>query len=545
MGRKILFQVTAPALVVGLLLVGTCLVSAWSIHRLQTNLVSILSENVASLQAALDLENKIRELRYHSLVYFQTPNQAALKRIKDDEADFEKALEGIEKVASLPEEQKYLDNIKQGYKEYKDGVTDLQKKVDEHGPQTNFAQLLTEHPIRHVIDPCQRLWDFNKQKLDEYNRESNRISNQANLALLLLGLLGPIGGLFCGYGIVRGINRSIAQLNVRVRDVVHRLDRPVLNGTKKRPPDSDNLIDVASVTVAAGDLAAVDQQLQHVVHRVEEVMERLQRHHWEMLRAEQLAAVGRLAAGVAHEIRNPLTGMKLLVEAALRPQQRQSLSQEDLEVIHGEITRLEETVHTFLSFARLPALQQKACDLRDVLPRPLELIRTRARQQGVELIVQVPDQPLPVNVDASQLGTVLVNLFLNALDVMPCGGCLRVVLSEEDGDCCLQVCDTGPGIAAEITDRLFTPFASTKPTGTGLGLSLSRRIIEEHGGQITAGNRAEGGACFRITLPRNDREEGQGARDEGREKKIDIPLVPHAAPARSEPRAPRSSPLAP
>lgn len=502
MSRKILIQVAAPALIVGLLLVGTCVVSAWSIHRLQTNLVSIVSENVASLQAALELENKIRELRYHSLLYCQAPSEQVRTRIKEDEAAFEKALQGIDKVATLREERDYLEKIRQGYKKYKDLVTALEKEVDRHGPRNNFAQLLITHPIKYVIDPCQRLWEFNKKKLHEYDRESNRISSQANLALLLLGIGGPLGGLLCGYGIVRGLSRTIAQLHVRVRDVVHRLDRPEINGAKRKGKQSD-LIDVASVTVAAGgDLASVDQQLQQVVHRVEEVMERLQRHQWEMLRAEQLAAVGRLAAGVAHEIRNPLTGMKLLVEAALRPQQRQSLSQEDLEVIHGEITRLEETVHTFLSFARLPALQQQECDLRDIVGRPLELVRSRARQQGVELMIETPEHPLPVKVDAAQLGTVLVNLFLNALDVMPRGGRLHVLLSEDKEGCVLQVCDTGPGLAPDIANRLFTPFTSTKPTGTGLGLSLSRRIVEEHGGHISAGNRAEGGACFRILLPR-------------------------------------------
>src|SRR5262249_4226965 len=98
--------------------------------------------------------------------------------------------------------------------------------------------------------------------------------------------------------------------------------------------------------------------------------------------------------------------------------------------------------------------------------------------------------------------TVLVNLFINALDAMPRGGRLRVTLTAvPDGGYRLDVADTGPGIAPEIAARLFTPFLSTKPTGTGLGLSISRRIVEEHGGALTAANRPAGGACFSITLP--------------------------------------------
>jgi signal transduction histidine kinase len=230
-------------------------------------------------------------------------------------------------------------------------------------------------------------------------------------------------------------------------------------------------------------------------------MERLQRHHWEMLRAEQLAAVGRLAAGVAHEVRNPLTGMKLLVEAALRSRNRKPLSEEDLEVIHGEIARMEDTVQNFLSFARLPALERRRCDLREVIGRPINLVRARARQQQVDIDTALPEHPVMVDLDPGQFSTVLVNLFLNALDAMPRGGRLVIDLDTTDQDCRLRVCDTGSGIAPGITGRLFSPFASTKPTGTGLGLNLSRRIVEEHGGRILAANRPEGGACFTITLP--------------------------------------------
>jgi signal transduction histidine kinase len=105
-------------------------------------------------------------------------------------------------------------------------------------------------------------------------------------------------------------------------------------------------------------------------------------------------------------------------------------------------------------------------------------------------------------VDAAQVRTVLVNLFLNALDAMPGGGRLEVSLASGPGDWVrLCVADTGGGIAPEMLERLFTPFATTKATGTGLGLSISRRIVEEHDGRLEAANRREGGACFTITLP--------------------------------------------
>jgi signal transduction histidine kinase len=505
MNRKILFQVTAPAILVGLLLAGACLVSALSIQRLQRNLSRILSQNVASLEAALELENKVRQLRYHSLLYLTDPGPANRAVIKQDEQNFEEALEKARQAANTPQEAEYVAKIARGFGQYRDEMAHLRQQVKRDGPIKDLHLLTAINPIKHVVDPCEALYRSSREQLIASSRDSETASSRAQLALLFLGLGGPVGGGLVGYGIVRGLTRTIAQLSVRVQDVVQRLNGP-LDLSQGPHPDGAGaaVIDVAQVTVAPGDdLGGLDRQMQHVVRRVEEVTERLQRHHWEMLRAEQLAAVGQLAAGVAHEVRNPLTGMKLLVEAALRPGKRKPLSEEDLEVIHGEITRLEETVGNFLAFARLPAPQRQVCDLREALPRPLDLVRARARQQQVRLTVETPEAAVPVYLDAGQFRTVLVNLFLNALDAMPRGGELRVGLEAGDGECRLRVRDTGPGIAPDIAGRLFTPFASTKPTGTGLGLSLSRRIVAEHGGTLRAANHPEGGACFTITLPRS------------------------------------------
>jgi signal transduction histidine kinase len=511
--RKILFQVAAPAVLIGLLLVGTCLVGAWSIQRLETNLSHILSRNVASLQAALELENILRRLRYHSLLYLTRPTAPGLAQIEEEEQAFQAALDQAQNAAHTPAEYAILDRIARGFAQYRDEMARLRDEVARRGPRTDFQHLADTHPIRFIVDPCQDLGRAANEALERTAAESERVSRQARLTLLLLGVAGPLGGVLCGYGIVRGLHRSIARLQVRVHDVVHRLHAPLPPGPDT-PPSGDGLIDVGSLTVASdGDLGAVDRQLAHVVRGVEEVMERLRRQHWDMLRAEQLAAVGQLAAGVAHEVRNPLTGMKLLVEAALRPGALGRLTAEDLHVIHGEIVRLEETVQHFLSFARLPAPQRRVQDLRDLLGPPLDLIRARARRQGVQIEVAVPAQPLPASVDAGQIHQVLVNLLLNALDALPRGGRISVALDEAGGACRLCVRDTGPGIAPEMAGRLFTPFASTKPTGTGLGLSLARRIVLEHGGRITAEDRPEGGACFTITLPREEDFHHRGTED--------------------------------
>jgi signal transduction histidine kinase len=486
MNKRILIQVTAPAMVIGLLLLGACLAGAWYSNRVQKNLATLRTQTVISLQAAQKLEINLRQLRFHSFLYLIDPVPKHLEPIQQDEAGFEAALQAAQRAAHTPEERTYVEQIREGYQHYHDELAQLRDEVEHTRQPMDFRKLVEAHPIRKMVAPCQDLLHVSEAHMEQTFQESDHASQRARQALLFLALGGPISGLLCGYGIARGLSRSIYQLSVRLQSMAQRLDQ-----------------DVASVSVAAdGDIANLDKQLQKVVHRVEEVAERVQRHQHEMLRAEQLAAVGQLAASVAHEVRNPLTSIKLLVEAALRGHNCKPLCKEDLEVIHGEVVRLEQTVQGFLDFARLPQPRRSVVDLRNVVGQAIELIRARARQQGVELEAHGPQEPVQGNVDQGQLCTVLINLFLNALDAMPQGGRLEVSLETAPlAEVHLQVADTGPGIPAEVASRLFTPFTSSKPTGTGLGLSISRRIIEEHGGRITASNRPAGGACFTITLP--------------------------------------------
>jgi signal transduction histidine kinase len=487
--RKILIQVSGPTVLIGLVLFIACLVSAWWISRLQRNLARILSREVTSLQAAQELEIRVRSLRFHSFLNLIDPENTEQGPIQKANHDMKEQLERAEKVVQSPRERAVVEKIRKGYEQYRNDLASLPAELKALGPRPNLHELAKRHPVNQVVDPCLELLNLTKDQMEATAQEGEHVSRLVRLAMLGLGIIAPLSGLLSGYGIARGLTRSIFQLSVRVQDMAQHLDQ-----------------DVASVTIpAGGDIQHLDKQLQHVVRKVEDVAHNYHRQQRELLRAEQLSAVGQLAASVAHEVRNPLTSVKLLVEGALRPRDPRPLRDEDLRVIHGEVVRLEQTVQSFLDFARPPALKREKCDLRDVLAQAVELVRARARQLGIALEVASGDDPVRVEIDRGQFCTVLVNLFINALDAMPRGGRLQVTLrAAPDGGYRLDVADTGPGIAPEIAARLFTPFLSTKPTGTGLGLSISRRIVEEHGGALTAANRPAGGACFSITLPAGD-----------------------------------------
>ena len=222
------------------------------------------------------------------------------------------------------------------------------------------------------------------------------------------------------------------------------------------------------------------------------------------LSAERLAAVGELAAGIAHELRNPLTSVKLLIQTARQQLSGHSFGELDLQVAQREIGRMEGTIQGLLDFARPQSLRRLPHDIRGTAQRALNLVDGRAKQQGVAMEADLPPLPVVTDGDPEQIHQVLVNLLLNGLEAMPDGGRLDLAIQRPTEDatiCRISVADSGAGIPAEILERVFEPFVTSKESGTGLGLAISRRIVEEHGGTLRAMNRDVGGALFILELP--------------------------------------------
>jgi signal transduction histidine kinase len=223
----------------------------------------------------------------------------------------------------------------------------------------------------------------------------------------------------------------------------------------------------------------------------------------QLVRSTKLAAIGELAANIAHEINNPLTGVLSLVELLHEESTDDPSHRTDLETIRDETLRVRAIVRSLLDFARQTPPQLELTDPRPMLDSVLPLLRKRAAVAGVEIHQVHAPEPLPIVVDSGQFKQVLINLLTNAIDAMPDGGAILVRTERQDDQIVISVHDTGPGIPAEHADRIFEPFFTTKSavSGTGLGLSVSLGIIERHGGTITVESQAGAGATFAVRLP--------------------------------------------
>jgi two-component system sensor histidine kinase PilS (NtrC family) len=222
-----------------------------------------------------------------------------------------------------------------------------------------------------------------------------------------------------------------------------------------------------------------------------------------MRRSEKLATIGQLAAGIAHEIRNPLASISGAIQLLKEEKGVEGSSQRLMDIILSESGRLNRLITDFLLYAQPPKLNRKKVDIGALVDNTLEVFsRSPQWTKGIQLS-KIVEPNVTISADSQQLEQVLWNLFINAVDAMEGKGILEIKL-HKDGKgrtVTLAVSDTGKGILAKDIDKIFDPFFTTKEGGSGLGLSIVHKIVESHGGDISAESRPNHGSTFTLTLP--------------------------------------------
>ena len=220
----------------------------------------------------------------------------------------------------------------------------------------------------------------------------------------------------------------------------------------------------------------------------------------EVARSQRLASLGSLAAGVAHEIRNPLSSIKGFA-VYFKERQEKEEDKQIAGIMIQEVDRLNRVVSQLVELARPVSVSKKPVSLRTLIENSLKLLEIDATEKKIEIKTVFMAEDIQIAVDGDRINQALLNLYLNAIESMEKGGRLAVSLSEGEGGAIIKISDTGPGIGEKDLPHVFDPYFTTKTTGTGLGLAIVHSIIEAHGGKITVESRSGEGTTFKLFLP--------------------------------------------
>jgi PAS domain S-box-containing protein len=328
----------------------------------------------------------------------------------------------------------------------------------------------------------------------------------------------------CGYSVEEALDR----LNIRdlypgdgAREIMRKLRSEEYGGTGKLKSYQVNLLrktgEVIPISLNAAVVHEGDQEVAtigffHDLRETIRMKEALERTQVQLLQSEKMASLGKLAAGVAHQLNNPLGGITLFTKLVLEEYDLEDGARQDLQSILKDAQRCRDTVKELLEFARQTRQEMRPNDINEALSRTLFLLENQAMFQNIKIEKDLAPSLPRVPSDIQQLNHMFMNIILNAVEAMEGRGKLglRTYLASEGDRVIIEISDTGPGIPEEVLPKIFEPFFTTKEAGkgTGLGLSLVYGIVENHGGRIAARSRPDEGTAFIIELPLKGPDDG-------------------------------------
>ena len=425
--------------------------------------------------------------------YLVTGNRDWLSELETSRPAFEQWLTQAHRALGAAPPARLLDDIHNEYAAYDQARRQAVSLYDGGHKEAANAALESNHAR------TQRLWALFREfgQLAKSDAETRLREAQLNVrwrgrVLVGTSIAGALASLLVGFWWARRVTKPIYELAVQVESAAERTR--------------------IKVSPTRGGLDALGEQVRALVEKLEETDAALAEHRRRLIQTEKLSAIGELSAKLAHEILNPLTGMKAAVQLLVREGATAGVSQGVLDVaraLYRVATRVEGLVRRLINYSRPLALRIEVVTIGALLESALEAARRTLDANTVIVRTRVEPGLPPVEVDPLLIAQVLVNLLTNAAQALaPRGGHVEiaargiVVLGRKEVS--IEVVDRGPGIPEDVMPDLFKPFFTTKAEGHGLGLALSQNIVLEHGGRIFARNLAPeigGGAAFEIQLP--------------------------------------------
>jgi len=458
------------------------LVMVWYTYQIQGILTRIVEKNVAAFQAAAALEEALVNQKGFVSYYYLDGDPDWLRQLGEYRQIFKERLKKVHSLIETKEEEEAVNLIESNYNDYiiiKDQVIEHYKS----GERDAGARLHREVRDRFfkILERCETYKRLHSELItgarEESQTQARRLRVIAITAIFAVFTLGVL--------------------------LVFVLMHHILGPLRKLAVEADR----DGATGQSGDeVKALSRSVRDLIEDVDHTQVELERSRESLLQAEKMVLVGRLAAGMAHSIRNPLTSVKMRLFSLDRTLGLSNTQEDDFEVISEEIRHIDTIVQNFLEFSRPPKLKMQMVSPSEVVDLAIQLLQHRLSSYDVDINVERKTRLPEILVDPEQLKEVLVNIVVNGCEAMKGGGSIVV---REDVDfveplgrvIVIEVSDDGPGIPDSIQEKVFQPFFSTKEEGTGLGLSIVARIVEEHGGQISVKSREGEGSRFIITLP--------------------------------------------
>lgn len=483
-------------LVIALIMGGGYLVIAYS-YNLQKETEGRIDAVRHSVNVAKEMEVELVRLRGFTFTYLVDKSPQWLDSIKTREIRFIILLERARMSAGTPEEMSLIQQISGLFANYEQSMIQASKKLRYY--QVSQANALIVYAARDLLgtihDKSRNFIAFNIKAEESYELDLAKANKIILRTMISLGFGGILAGLIMGWIISRLVLNPINQLILQVRGAS--------GGTlleKLEVPDQ-------------GDLEELGDRIKSMINKMNVTQQALEKNKELLQYSNKYAVLGKVAPTVAHEIRNPLAAIKMLIYSMKEQNDIPESIRPDLNIISSEIDRMEGFIKNFLKFSRQADPVLIHINPVDVLQEVLQLLMPRIKKNEIALYNRTIGSTQLVAADPGQLKQLFMNLIINALEVIPQGGSLifdaalhEAHVGKENHKATIflmiRIEDSGPGIPEKVMKHLFEPFIKGSDQGVGLGLSISQNIANMHNGWIEALNKPQGsGAVFKVFIP--------------------------------------------
>ncbi|MCI0693126.1 ATP-binding protein [candidate division KSB1 bacterium] len=488
-------KMLAGFLAMAVLILAGGLVTILYTYRLQDVATKILAENVSSLKAAQELEIALFRMRGLTINFMLDGDTHWLKTLEERKKEFKTWLKEAKATARTAKENDVVRIISLLSEEYElKRQQALALHSEGKAKQAQTLLLKANQVFDEIYEQCEAFVAANEHTMLAAVEKIERTNSIVRATMYGLGIGGILLGGVLGWMISRSIVNPIYELVLKVRSAT-----------------GGEFVERVGVT-GGTEIEELDRHVHILIDRINAAMADLEKNRKLLARAEKLASLGKVAASVAHEIRNPLTAIKMLIYSMHEDLAKDHEKRKDLAVILKEIDRLERFVQNFLQFARPPDPVLATLNIDEMVHETLTLLAPRLQQNRIEAYEVHRSDHQKIVADADQVKQVVMNLLLNAIEEMPNGGRLtaetlgtRTVRENGEKEWLqIRISDTGKGIPSELLDSIFDPFVSGRKNGVGLGLSVAYQIVNQHAGWMEAANNSDGGATFTVSLPLHD-----------------------------------------